>query len=118
MGEDQSRGQLESRLAPSTPVSEKELLVLFQRQSRQVSKLNGLQLTSQQTHLQASSQVTVTAQPGSLLTVSLLMSKAMPWEGLIKTIKKKHAYLCPWIEMAYFEIFNIPNHSTLLTGPQ
>lgn len=99
MGEDQSRGQLESRLAPSTPVSEKELLVLFQRQSRQVSKLNGLQLTSQQTHLQASSQVTVTAQPGSLLTVSLLMSKAMPWEGLIKTIKKKkHAYLCPWIE--------------------
>lgn len=35
-----------------------------------------------------------------------------------KQFKKKHTYLCPWREreMAYFEIFIIPNHSTLLTG--
>jgi hypothetical protein len=48
------------------------------------------------------SQWAITAQPGLLLTVALLMSKKLPAKGFIRTLKKKkrkkkkHAYFCPW----------------------
>lgn len=58
------------------------------------------------------SQWAITAQPGLLLTVALLMSKKLPAKGFIRTLKKKKEKKKNMLtsvhgEMTYFEVFNI-----------